>query len=151
MGRVAGLLSSWLPVLVWMVVILSLSSRSDLRSVAPPQVSETQGAFLAASKMVHVVEYSVLGLLLLRAIGSVGGGIGLSLGAAVAASVVVVGLFGTLDELRQSFVPNRTPRIADIVLDTASSLVATLLAAGWLRFRQSRIASRSVQVEQLSP
>lgn len=146
-----GLAWNWLPVLVWMAVIISLSGRSDMRSIAPPQVAETQGAFFAVSKAVHVFEYSVLGLLLLRAFYGAAGGLSLALGAAVVASVLVAGLFGAMDELRQSFVPNRSPRIADIALDTASALVATVLAAVAIRVRQSRATSQAAQVAQQAP
>ncbi|HZO26014.1 MAG TPA: VanZ family protein [Chloroflexota bacterium] len=149
--RVAGLLWSWGPVLVWVAVILALSSRSDYQSAAPAQVSEAPGVFFAVSKLVHVVEYSVLGLLLLRALAATGGGPGLGLGVAVAVSVLLAGLFGALDELRQSFVPGRTPRLGDIALDTGSALVATLIAAGLVRLRVSRPSPRSVRVERASP
>ena len=137
MARLARLLWSWLPVLVWMALILSLSSQSDLRAAAPTPVMETEGAFFAASKLAHVVEFSVLGLLLLRALAGVDGGLRLPLWAAVLAAMLVAGLVGTLDELRQSFVPNRTPRLADIALDTTSALAASLLAAGLLHLRRS--------------
>ena len=149
--RLAGLLWGWGPVLLWMAVILALSSRSDFRSAAPTPVAESQGVFFAVSKVVHVVEYGVLALLLLRALRGGGSGWCLPLGLAVVVSVLVAGLFGALDELRQSFVPNRSPRLADIALDTASALVAALLAAGVIRLRHARLASRSVRVERASP
>jgi VanZ family protein len=132
-----------------MGVILSLSSRSDLRSAAPSPVMESDSAFFTVSKMAHVVEYSTLGLLLLRALAGRGGGVWLSLGVAVMVAVVASGMFGALDELRQSFVPNRTPRLTDIALDTGSALAATLLAAGVIRLRQARLTSRSVSVERV--
>ena len=146
--RLVDLLWSWLPVLVWMGVILWLSSRSDLRSAAPTPVMESQSVFFAVSKVAHVVEYSVLGLLLLRALHGSGGGLNLSLGLAIVVSILVSGLFGALDELRQSFVPNRTPRLADVALDTGSALAATLLAASLSRLRGIRTASKQVRVER---
>jgi VanZ family protein len=151
MARLARLLWSWLPVLIWMALILSLSSRSDLRTAAPPQLTETHRVNFVVSKSAHIVEYSVLGLLLLRALRGASGAVRLPLGTAVVAAVLMSGLFGALDELRQSFVPNREPRLADIALDTVSALVASLLAAGWLRFRHSRLLSRSVSIERANP
>ena len=151
MARFAGLLWGWMPVLLWMSLILVLSSRSDLRTAAPTPVSESQGVFFAVSKLAHIVEYSVLALLLLRALHGARVGPSLPLGLAVVVSVLVSGLFGTLDELRQSFVPNRTPRVADIALDTTSALIAALLAAGLVRLRRSRLSSRSVCVERANP
>lgn len=149
--RLVGLLWGWGPVLLWMAVILALSSRSDFRSAAPAPVAESHSVFFAVSKVVHVVEYGVLALLLLRALRGSGGGWRLPLGLAVVVAVLGSGLFGALDELRQSFVPNRSPRLADIALDTASALVAALLAAGVIRLRHARLASKPVRVERASP
>jgi VanZ family protein len=134
----AGLLWGWAPVLLWMALILMLSSRSDFQTSAPAPVAESQGVFFAVSKLAHVVEYSVLGLLLLRALYGAGGGLCWPLGLAVVASVLASGLFGALDELRQSFVPNRSPRLADIALDTASALSACLVVCAWLCLRRTR-------------
>ena len=146
-----GLLSHWAPVLLWMALILVLSSRSDFRSAAPTPVAESQSVFFAVSKLAHVVEYGVLSLLLLRALHGAGGGVRLPLVVAVVVAVLGSGLFGALDELRQSFVPNRTPRVVDIALDTASALMAALLAVGLVRLRQIRLASRPVGVERARP
>lgn len=138
MARLAGLLWSWAPVLVWMAVILALSSQSDVPARANPQTGETIRPTFAAAKLAHIVEYGVLGLLLLRALLSERGGARLSLGAAVVVAVVLSSLFGGLDELRQSFVPRREPSLADVGLDTVSALAAAAIAAAWLRYRQLR-------------
>ena len=123
--------------MLWMALILSLSSQSDLPARTNPQTGETIRATFAAAKLFHVFEYSVLALLLLRALTTPRGGVRLALGTAVVVAVVVSGLFGGLDELRQSFVPRREPRLSDIALDTASSLGACLLAWAWLRLRHT--------------
>ena len=149
--RKTGLLLHWAPVLLWMALILVLSSRSDFRTAAPAPVAGSDNAFFAVSKLVHVVEYSVLGLLLLRALHGSGGGVGLSLWLAVMVAVFGSGLFGAIDELRQSFVPNRTPRLADVALDTAAALGTSALAAGVMRLRNTRPPSRQVRVERASP
>jgi VanZ family protein len=144
MPRLARLLWLWLPVLVWMALILSLSSRSDLPMRTNPQTGETIRSTFAAAKLAHVVEYSVLSLLLLRALIGAGGGLRLSLVPAIVVTVLVCGVFGGLDELRQSFVPTREPRLTDIALDTASALIAALLFAAWQRLRRPKQASQSI-------
>jgi VanZ family protein len=121
-----------------MALILSLSSQSDLPARTNPQTGETIRSTFAAAKLAHVVEYAVLGPLLLRALTLRAGGMRLSLGLAIGLAVVGAGLFGCVDEVRQSFVPRREPSLADVVLDTASAAAATLLAAGWLRWRSAR-------------
>jgi VanZ family protein len=84
------------------------------------------------------VEYSVLALLLLRALMTRAGGPSLSLTPAIIVTVLAAAIFGGLDELRQSLVPNREPRLTDVALDTASALAACLAVACWLRVRASR-------------
>ena len=134
-----------------MALILVLSGRSDFRTAAPTPVAESNTVFFAVSKLVHVAEYGTLGLLLLRALHGNGGGVGRSLWVSVLVAALGSGLFGALDELRQSFVPNRTPRLADVALDTGSALVATVIAAGIVRLRQARPASRPVGMERARP
>jgi VanZ family protein len=120
-----------------MALILSLSSQSDLPARTNPQTGETIRATFAAAKLFHGFEYSVLALLVLRALTTPKGGVRLALRTAIVVAVVVSGLFGGLDELRQSFVPRREPRLADIAIDTASALGACLLAWAWLRLRRT--------------
>jgi VanZ family protein len=121
-----------------MALILSLSSQSDLPARTNPQTGETIRSTFAAAKLAHVVEYSVLGLLLLRALTVRSGGVRLTLWLAVALAIVGAGLFGCVDEVRQSFVPRREPSLADVLLDTASAAAAVLAAAWWLRWRSAR-------------
>src|SRR5215218_2877438 len=97
----------WLPVVVWMAAILWMSGRSDLPMRTNPQTGETIKTTFAAAKLAHVFEYSVLALLMLRALVGSRGGLGLPLAVAIPVTVVVAGFFGGLDEVRQSFVPNR--------------------------------------------
>ena len=143
MPRLAGRLWSWLPVLAWMALILLLSGQSDLPARTNPRTGETIRTTFAAAKLAHVVEYSILGLLLLRGLTHPTGGARLPMRTAIVAAVLASAAFGGLDELRQSFVPNREPRLSDVVLDTASALAALLAVTAWRRFRSLRPASAS--------
>lgn len=134
-SRLGRLLWAWLPVLLWMAAILWMSSRSDLPVRSNPQTGETIRTTFAAAKLAHVFEYSVLALLLMRAFVTTGGGLHLPMPAAVVVTVLGAGIFGGLDELRQSFVPTREPRLTDVALDTAAALGACLAVAGWRRYR----------------
>ena len=127
---------AWLPVLLWMALILALSSRSDLPIRTNPQTGETIKTTFTLAKLAHVFEYSVLALLLLRALMTQAGGLRLSLAPSVLMTVLVAASFGALDEYRQSLVPNREPRLTDIALDTASALVACICVAGYFRLRR---------------
>lgn len=137
MRRIGGLLLAWLPVLFWMALIIALSSRSDLPIRTNPQTGETIKTTFTLAKLAHVFEYSVLALLLLRALMTQGGGLGLSLAPSIVATVLAAAVFGGLDEWRQSLVPNREPRLADVALDTASALAASVCVATYIRLRRS--------------
>lgn len=138
-ARLGRLLWAWAPVLLWMALILSLSSRSDLPIRTNPQTGETIRTTFTLAKLAHVFEYSVLALLLLRALMTEAGGLRLSLKQANIVTVLASAVFGGLDELRQSLVPNREPRLTDVALDTVSALAACLAVAGLFWLRRSRL------------
>jgi VanZ family protein len=146
LARLGWLVWAWLPVVLWMAAILWMSGRSDLPMRTNPQTGETIKTTFTAAKLAHVFEYSVLALLMLRALVGARGGLGLPLAAAIPVTVVVAAVFGGLDEVRQSFVPAREPRLTDVALDAASALVASLAVIGWRRFRQRRAAAASSTV-----
>lgn len=151
MTSLARLLWHWLPVLLWMALILWMSSRSDLPVRTNPQTGEAIRTTFTTAKVAHVVEYGILALLLVRALMGAGGGLRLPLPAAIAVTVLVAAMFGGLDEIRQSFVPTREPRLTDVALDTASALAACLAVAAWQRIRGSPVNRKSLGVEQARP
>jgi VanZ family protein len=106
-GRARILLA--LPAIGWAAAIFVASSLSAERL---PSTGVPSG-----DKVLHVAEYAVLGLLLLlpvRDLGWRGRGLALALGSA----------YAVLDELHQSFVPNRFADAGDVVMDVAGLLVA---------------------------
>lgn len=137
-ARIGALLWHWLPVVVWMGLILSLSGRSDLPVRHNPQTGEVIRTTFTMAKVAHVVEYVGLALLLLRALVGAGGGVQLPLRAAVLVAAVVATGFGAVDELRQAFTPSREPRLFDVALDGASALAAGLAMLGWRRYLHLR-------------
>lgn len=106
----------WLPVLGYLGLVQILGSRPDLQVPA---------LFPNVDKVVHVLEYLVLGVLLARAIrassrtpvpirtASIAVGVGLCMGGA--------------DEFIQSFVPGRMSSVNDLVADAAGLLIAQVL------------------------
>ncbi len=94
----------WGPVALTMVLIFGVSSIPDLSP--PVEISD---------KTAHSLVYSILGLLMFRALA--GGRIkALTIPNAVLA-VLLSTLYGVSDELHQMFVPGRTAEWADIVAD----------------------------------
>jgi VanZ family protein len=103
----------WLPVLVYLTVIFSLSAQPNLR---PPV------RFRNSDKLYHLLEYGGLGLLLGRALrASVGAGPAL---AVVAAALVLGSLVGAADETFQRSIPGRDSSVLDWAADTAGVALA---------------------------
>ena len=125
----------WLPIVVWMLLIIALSSQSNLPTRTDPTTGERIGSTYSLAKAWHVVEYSVLALLLFRALHLAGGGIGLRPTSAAMLSILTCMAFAGLDELRQSFVPRREASISDVVLDTVAASIAVSVCVLW---RQTR-------------
>jgi VanZ family protein len=96
-------LSAWLPVVLWAGLIFALSSIPDLGT-------GLGGWDLALRKIAHALEYAVLGLLLLRAMGR-----------EVPAAILGVA-YAVSDEVHQSFVTGRQGALRDVVIDAVGVL-----------------------------
>jgi VanZ family protein len=102
-------ISLWLPVVLWAGLIFGLSSIPSLNSGLG-----TWDEVLR--KFAHVAEYTILGVLLLRALGREL--LALLIGIAYAAS----------DELHQHFVAGRHGSPVDTAIDAAGLLIGIVLA-----------------------
>ena len=121
-GPRSGFAWTWLPILVYVALIFTLSSQKDL---APPF------HFSEGDKLAHTLEYGGLGMLLARGIrkrtrlkGPLAGGL---------AAVLVGFLIAAADEVWQSHVPGRNSNVLDWFAD-ANGLVLAQLA--FLAIRQ---------------
>ncbi|MDP8924858.1 MAG: VanZ family protein, partial [Chloroflexota bacterium] len=94
MSRLRALAWAWLPVLAWMAMILTLSSQSSLPARENPVTGEAIRSTYTLAKTAHVIEYSVLGLLILRAVTSPAGGVGLGFAGAALWAVIAATVFG---------------------------------------------------------
>ena len=115
----------WLPALAHMALIFFLSHQSRLPGPPMP--------IPYFDKMMHGLFYGVLGFLVLRA--WLKGSYACIDWKAVAFTLLVVALYGLSDEFHQSFVPNRTPDIADWLADMTG---ATLVCIFIFCFKQMR-------------
>jgi VanZ family protein len=106
----------WLPVLLYITVIITLSAQSNLQ---PPM------RFRSADKVYHLLEYFGLGVLLARAMRVT---LRTSQPLAVALLATCSGiLMGTSDEYFQSFIPGRQCSALDLLVDTVGVALAQLL------------------------
>lgn len=124
-----GLISRWLPLAAWVVLIFGLSSIPGLSTdeIELPRWSD---------KVVHLVEYSILALLLYR-----GFGYGQRRPRWVTVVIAVATGCGlaALDELYQGTVPRRDSNVIDFAADTVGVMAGTLLAV----YRQRKSGERS--------
>jgi VanZ family protein len=134
----------WLPVVLWMALILFLSGRSDLGRQPNPVTGEPIRTTFTIAKGLHLLEYGVLAALLFRATTAPGGGVGLRPGRAAVWAVLIATGFGAADELRQSFVPAREPRLADVAIDGLGAILAAAALTAWARGRPRHGAARPV-------
>jgi VanZ family protein len=98
--------SVWLPVLAWAGLIFTLSSLSGSNELPLWEV--------LLRKAAHVVEYAILGLLILRAVGHEATAFALGLAYAVS------------DEVHQHFVPRRNSSPRDVAIDALGLLLGIL-------------------------
>ena len=112
--------SRWLPVGVWVGVILTATS---IPNVPGPPVA-------GSDKVVHLAMYAVLGALALRAARNHD---------APSRTLVVVltaiALFAAADEWHQQFIPSRSADVADWVADVTGAALGTG-AVALLNFRR---------------
>lgn len=107
----------WLPAILWMAVIFSVSSISgdEIPKIGLPNID----------KVMHFLEYLILGLLLIRAFFRSYPNIALAKMAILA--IIIAALYGASDEWHQRFVPNRRCDIADLSLDFLGINIGVLL------------------------
>jgi len=106
----------WLPVLMYVGVILTLSAQQNL---TPPI------QFRNADKFYHVLEYTGLGVLLARAHRA--GRRGIPPIGWVWRTLAMGVMVGTGDEIFQSFVPTRTSSVYDLLADFTGLLLAQIV------------------------
>jgi VanZ family protein len=105
----------WLPVLMYVGLILTLSAQPNLR---PP----LHLAF--GDKISHVLEYFGLGTLLARAVRA---GRGAASTRAFMTAIALGVMVGIGDEILQSFVPGRVSDVFDVLADASGVLLAQIV------------------------
>jgi VanZ family protein len=105
----------WLPVLMYVGLILTISAQPHLR---PPL------QFTLADKFYHVLEYFGLGVLLARAFRA---GRRSAPMRTVTRAVTLGVIVGVADEIFQSFVPGRLSDVYDVLADATGVLLAQLV------------------------
>ena len=109
-------LTLWLPVIVWAAVIFTFSS-------IPGLGTGLGGVDTILRKGAHIVEYAILGLLLLRAMGR-------------ELPALAVGIaYAITDELHQHFVGGRHASAVDVLIDTVGLAIGIFVVYRLLQTR----------------
>jgi len=111
------LIKYWAPVLLYCGIIVYLSSQSHPSQHLPSFL------FGMSDKLLHAMEYGILGILLYRAFHQTTRAVG-----SIILSIICVVIFGISDEIHQWFVPNRQADTWDLLADT---LGATFFILTW--------------------
>jgi VanZ family protein len=109
----------WLPVVAYMALIFFLSSLPHPDEQLPKILFEKLG-----DKLLHVIEYAVLGILFYRAFRRAAGPFAAEY--AVVLAVVAASVYGATDEMHQAFVPFRTSTWSDWIADTAGAVIGVI-------------------------
>lgn len=101
-------LKYWLPPILWAVIIFNLSSGPL------PLVTDSYWGDFAFKKFSHVLFYSILAVLIYRAlifekVNKIH---------ALYLAIFYSMLYGISDEIHQSFIPGRGPYVRDVIFDT---------------------------------
>jgi VanZ family protein len=138
-------LKYWLPLLIWGSVIFVgstnlMSAQHTSRFMVPfllwlkPGMSPQKiwVILVAVRKCAHVIEYSILALLLWRALRNTPV-IGAKMLMVFGAVMLGCALFAASDEFHQTFVKSRTPSVRDVLLDIAGVILGLLVGASFAR------------------
>ena len=152
--RATPRLHAWLAVVAWALLISTFSTSwfsgeqtgnfllPILRTLLPWAQPEHLDAIHALiRKAAHVLEYLVLGVLLVRALREEGlAGLPLAL-----VAILLGGGWAALDELHQDFVPSRTASPRDVAVDTSGVCAGVALALARRRRLLSPSASAATE------
>jgi VanZ family protein len=104
----------WMPLFAYCILIFALSAQP--KAISAPGIP-------SGDQMLHVVQYSILGLLMARAFFSLN--TKRSQAILLMISLVLSLLFAFSDELHQFFVPGRTASLTDVMADGVGALLGT--------------------------
>jgi VanZ family protein len=151
------LLKAWIAAILWLIVIAiessALLSAHNTSRILYPILHFLFGLdwehfhrwHFYIRKGGHVVGYAILSILLFRAWRATLPAMTTTKWTPRWAAIALLGtaVVASLDEWHQSFLPSRTGRWQDVVLDTSAALLAQVLIFWWWKSRGKGIASAS--------
>jgi VanZ family protein len=156
------ILRAWIAAILWLILIAiessTLLSAHNTSRVLYPLMHFLFGMdsdhfevwHFFIRKSGHVVGYAILSILLLRAWRATLPAMNDAEWTPRWATIAILGtaLVASLDEWHQSFLPSRTGRWQDVVLDTCAGIAAQILIFLWWRnFGKRQASDRAVQAQ----
>jgi VanZ family protein len=131
----------WVPVVGYAALIFYLSSLPKPHEQLPAFVRDL------GDKLLHLVEYGILGVLGYRAFRWASGPRGAA--SAVLLAIIAGSIYGATDELHQAFVPMREASVLDWVADTIGSVIGAR-GLSWIEQRR-RVRLSSHSIDHVTP
>jgi VanZ family protein len=152
-------LKAWIAAVLWLILIAiessALLSAHNTSRILYPLLHFLFGMdwerfevwHFFIRKAGHVVGYAILSALLFRAWRATLPAMSDVKWTPRWATIAILGttLVASLDEWHQSFVPSRTGRWQDVVLDTSAGLGAQLIILVWMRRKKSSLNGRALR------
>ena len=151
MPKLRVFLKFWLPPLAWMALIFTASRDSHsyehssrlfeplLRWLFPHVTQEhIETIHHLFRKCCHLAEYAVFALLVWRALRANKNNLPPWSWPKVGGTLLAVFLYAATDEFHQTFVPARTPRVMDVLIDTCGGAIALLVLWIFHLYRKPR-------------
>lgn len=150
-----NLLKAWIAAILWLIVIAiestALLSASNTSRILYPLLHHLFGMdwirfqywHFYIRKGGHVVGYGILSILAFRAWRETFPAMGNPLWNMrwTSIAILMTGFVASLDEWHQSFIPSRTGRWQDVVLDTCAGIAAQVVVFLWLRITAKNVPS----------
>jgi VanZ family protein len=149
-------LMAWIAATLWLIVIAiessALLSATNTSRILFPLLHfifrldwahfETWHFYIR--KTGHVIGYAILSILLFRAWRATLPAMSYAKWTPRWANIAMIGtaIVATLDEWHQSFIPSRTGRWQDVVLDTSAGIAAQILVFWWMKSGQKKNFNR---------
>ncbi len=143
MERATRLIKYWAPVMAYGGLIFFLSSQSDPQTYLPDIFS------LVNDKVLHAIEYGILGVLCYRGFRHAAGSKATQY--RILLAIVAATAFGLVDEFHQSFVAFRHSNGLDLFADAVGATVAVLCWYTYHSFRRSLQKSHEVERSSFTP
>lgn len=125
----------WGPVWAYAILIFVLSAESH------PEDNLPAFMFDLSDKVVHAIEYAVLGILCYRALR--GWSVDSLQSYAIPVAILLASVYGASDEIHQSFVPFRDSSWLDWVADTVGATLGVLAMHRVVQFRPANSISEA--------